>query len=349
MFRATTTAVASAAVRPAFGGTIKQAAPRWLHSTALRNSTPNAALQEWTQKIQAQTNTMQDRADLNKARQLALCLPNATTGAKGQTSSKHTTESVLAMSAGDTMPLGSEMVLFNPLLTEEVLGADGTERTFGPPGGLDQRMWASGSFEFEAENQLKIGDNVKCDVVMERVEPKSGAKTGEMVLVTRKLVYSNDQGPVSTERRTHVYRRPRPASERKYVPPSPAPQVAEVEEKASDFGWDFYATRATLFRYSAATFNAHRIHLDPEYCRNEEGHPDCLVHGPLTATLLMNLIAASGPSRLKKFEYRATAPIKVEQTIRLRGAWTESDHRQAELWALNEAGKVCMTARASLY
>lgn len=46
-----------------------------------------------------------------------------------------------------------------------------------------------------------------------------------------------------------------------------------VEAKQSDFGFDYYATRAALFRYSAATFNAHRIHLDPEYCRNEEGHP----------------------------------------------------------------------------
>ncbi len=49
--------------------------------------------------------------------------------------------------------------------------------------------------------------------------------------------------------------------------------MATVADKPSDFGFDYYATRAALFRYSAATFNAHRIHLDPEYCRNEEGHP----------------------------------------------------------------------------
>ncbi|KAI3478708.1 hypothetical protein L1887_59345 [Cichorium endivia] len=133
--------------------------------------------------------------------------------------------------------------------------------------------------------------------------------------------------------------------------PSTSPSRLTVEEKQSDFGFDYYATRAALFRYSAVTFNAHRIHLDPEYCRNEEGHPDCLVHGPLTATLLLNLIAAAADKasgKVQKFEYRATSPLTVEQRIRLRGAWEGSDRRKASLWALNEAGTVCMTAKATL-
>lgn len=79
---------------------------------------------------------------------------------------------------------------------------------------------------------------------------------------------------------------------------------------------------------------------------------DCLVHGPLTATLLLNLTAAAARQacgQVKNFEYRATSPLTVEQMVRLRGAWNDADKKQASLWALNEAGTVCMTAKATLF
>lgn len=129
----------------------------------------------------------------------------------------------------------------------------------------------------------------------------------------------------------------------------------------------YLPTRPTLFRYSALTFNAHRIHLDPEYCREEEGHPDCLVHGPLTATLLMDLLVKRGiPSTLsgnnseaggvpgiKHFEYRATAPLVVCRTISLNGRWegerTGDGERKATLWATDENGRVGMKAEAVVF
>lgn len=179
---------------------------------------------------------MHDTADLNKARQLLLVLPNIAHAASPVTASrdllqKHTSEDALSLKAGSSMPLGSELVLFNPLLTETTLGSDGTERTFGPPGGLDQRMWASGSFELEQGKLLKVGQDVECEVVVESVVPKQGAKTGMMVLVTRKLVYKSEEGTVLTERRTHVYRKQRPADQRKNVPraASQAPKASEGE------------------------------------------------------------------------------------------------------------------------
>lgn len=191
---------------------------RYLRSTfpLSNNAASNRALEEWTERIQAQQRRMHDTTDLNKVRQLALCLPDTTKiGVGSKDAKKHTAESVLALGLGHKVPLGTELVLFNPLLSEHELGSDGTERTFGPPGGLDQRMWASGSFHFEQNNDLKIGDSVNCEVKMEKVEPKSGAKTGNMVLVTRKLLYSNQEGLVSTERRCHVYRKSKPRHERK--------------------------------------------------------------------------------------------------------------------------------------
>lgn len=196
--------------------------------------TASTSLEEWTQTIKSQSTTMHDTADLNKARQLLLVLPNLTGSTSSVTSSpslldKHTGEEALALNTGSVMPLGSELVLFNPLLSESTLGSDGTERTFGPPGGLDQRMWASGSFEFEQGKSLRVGQNVKCEVVVENVQPKEGAKTGMMVLVTRRLVYSNLDGVVLTERRTHVYRKQRPAEQRRYMPP-PADKTPKAKE-----------------------------------------------------------------------------------------------------------------------
>lgn len=76
------------------------------------------------------------------------------------------------------------------------------------------------------------------------------------------------------------------------------------------------------------------------------------MHGPLTATLLLNLMASAAEEasgQVKKFEYRASSPLTVEQKVRLRGAWEDSDKKKASLWALNEVGTVCMTAKATLF
>ena len=117
---------------------------------------------------------MHDTADLNKARQVLLVLPKLSGPSSKVACSrslidKHNGEDVIALQRGSNMPLGSELVLFNPLLSESTLGADGTERSFGPPGGLDQRMWAGGSFEFEQGKQLKVGQDVQCNVTVESV------------------------------------------------------------------------------------------------------------------------------------------------------------------------------------
>lgn len=193
-------------------------------------------LDEWTRTIQTKATIMHDIADLNKARQLLLVLPKLSASSRVTSSrdliEKHTGEDVLAVKAGTPMPLGAELVLFNPLLSETTLGSDGTERTFGPPGGLDQRMWASGSFEFQRGKQLKVGQDVQCEVAVESVQPKEGAKTGMMVLVTRRLSYTSSDGLVMTERRCHVYRKQRPAEQRKFVP-APADKTPKATEGKS--------------------------------------------------------------------------------------------------------------------
>ncbi|EPQ29757.1 uncharacterized protein PFL1_02976 [Pseudozyma flocculosa PF-1] len=346
---------------------------------------PPATLSEWTAQILTHETTYYDTADLNKARCLLLCLPLPSSPthhhpAVAAEARKNDARSIFHLFPSCPMPLGAELTLFNPLNPESELRSDGTEASWSPPEGLDQRMWASGSFDFDPSNQMCVGDEVECRVCVEKVDVKRG-RQGTMVLVWRRLVYRNIRGRTVTERRCHVYRRPRRVgAPDEATPTATAPATSATpppnQEEAYDFAWDYLPTRATLFRYSAATFNAHRIHLDPEYCRTKEGHPDCLVHGPLTATLLMNLVdsaaaggaaaatatsgddatPASDPTRklrLRHFDYRATAPLVVERTVRLRGKWQPSSSaspngRTAKLWALDDRGTVCMTATATV-
>nr|CDI52589.1 conserved hypothetical protein [Melanopsichium pennsylvanicum 4] len=209
---------------------------RNISTTGPALSSSSTSLEKWIQAVQSQTKTLHDTADLNKARQLLLVLPNLSSSLVTSSRNlleKHTGEDAMSLSPGSPMPFGAELVLFNPLLSECTLGSDGTERTFGPPGGLDQRMWASGSFEFEKGKRLKMGQDVTCKVAVESVQPKEGAKTGKMVLVTRKLRYENDEGLVMTERRCHVYRKQKPAEERRYRAPvaSNAPKASEGQCK----------------------------------------------------------------------------------------------------------------------
>ena len=107
----------------------------------------------------------------------------------------------------------------------------------------------------------------------------------------------------------------------------------------------FVPTSTTLFRYSALTFNGHRIHYDADYCRDVEGYPNLVVHGPLVATLLANFAEDLGGGRPSAFDYRALAPAFLGDTITL-GATING--RQIELVATLEGGRVCMRAEASL-
>jgi 3-methylfumaryl-CoA hydratase len=101
-----------------------------------------------------------------------------------------------------------------------------------------------------------------------------------------------------------------------------------------------------LFRYSALTFNGHRIHYDQAYARAEEGYPDLVVHGPLTATLLQQLAVAQGQGRLLAgFDFRGVSPLFAGRAFRLEGR-QESDGSLA-LWARGPDGELAMSATAT--
>jgi 3-methylfumaryl-CoA hydratase len=202
-------------------------------------------------------------------------------------------------------PLG-HWAYFNDAASPDQLGPDGHPRRgiFLPPIALPRRMFASSTLTFEAP--LELGKPAELTSSIKDLRRRSGRQSGEMVLMdqTRELT----QGGVVklTETQTIVYREMG----------DPTPAVADTGAGGEGELW--LPNTVDLFRYSAATYNGHRIHYDQAYAKAEEGYPDLVVHGPFTAAKLCDLAARTAGRPLKTFSFRAQAPLFVNQPVRLR-------------------------------
>lgn len=185
------------------------------------------------------------------------------------------------------------------------LSADGHPRvgTFLPDTGLPQRMFAASAMTFH--RPLALGREAVLTSTIAEITPKQG-RTGALVFVEVDRVIVQDGAECIRERQSLVYR---PAGS-PVAMPEPLPVEPEGER------WD--PTETHLFRFSAATFNSHRIHYDYPYATGVEGYPALVVHGPFTATRLAALAMRKGP--LKRFSFRAMAPLFLGQPIFLRSA-----------------------------
>ena len=214
---------------------------------------------------------------------------------------------------GDPLPLGWHWFYFKRPLRASSLGADGHEHrgAFMPEVDLPRRMWAGGMLR--SRGPLVIGERAELRSVVTSVEEKRG-KSGRLVFVTVGQTVLQGGRACVEEEQVIVYRgaEVRPAR-------APAPGTAR------DAAWSetFLPTAVTLFRFSALTHNAHRIHFDHRYATVVEGYPDLLVHGPLTALLLLDAAGRHGPAPVTRFRYRAQAPLFVDRPITLLGR-TES-------------------------
>ncbi len=233
------------------------------------------------------------------------------------------------LAVGDPLPPLWHWLYFPSEAPTAALGHDGHPERGGfiPPVALPRRMWAGGKVRFHAP--LRIGDTIERVSTIEDVTLKKG-QSGPLCFVT--VRHRLDQAV--TEDHHIVYRdhpvpgdpQPRPA------PPDLTPQVSRT----------ITPNIALLFRYSALTFNAHRIHYDLDYCRRVEGYPGLVVHGPLIATLLMNMAADLKP--IKTFTYRATAPVFHDAPFTLNAAQTDTG---LTLWAATPDGRQAMLAEAT--
>ena len=216
------------------------------------------------------------------------------------------------------------------------LGGDGHPRLglFLPDLPFERRMWAGG--EVVLHGAFAPGDAVTKTSVIESIAFKEGS-TGPLCFVAVRHTYAVGDRVVVTERQDIVYRqagtrRPDPAQR-----PSDRPAAAFREVRT--------ATTTQLFRYSAMTFNGHRIHYDVAYATGVEGHGGLVVHGPLQATLMLNLAARAAGREPARFAYRGLAPLHAGESFAVEADWTAEG--EMNLVVRPEAGGVSMAGTAS--
>lgn len=212
-----------------------------------------------------------------------------------------------------------------------------TKGDFLPPVPLPRRMWAGGRLTFFQD--IPVGCEITRQSTIENITQKQG-RSGRLAFVLVAHAIAVDGGPAILEYHDIVYR-DAPASN---AGPA-AGNEAALAPRESDFSRQHSADIVLLFRYSALTFNAHRIHYDRDYAVGEEGYSGLVVHGPLLATLLMELLTDSLPAiRLKEFSFRALRPVFDNQPFRACGKLLEEG--RCQLWIANQDDQLCMEAMA---
>lgn len=216
---------------------------------------------------------------------------------------------------GDVAPQGFHWCLCLPDAPSADLGEDGhprrTETSFLPPIPLPRRMWASSRVSFHAP--LRVGQSItRTSTIADIVEKQGG--TGQLVFVSVDHETQADGAIAISERQMIVYR------EASLAAPAPEPAETGFDAGGAEWARSLRPSAALLFRYSALTFNSHRIHYDLPYAVEEECYRGLVVHGPLTATLLLDLVArGAGPNRIRQFSYKAEAPAFAGEPLHLVG------------------------------
>jgi 3-methylfumaryl-CoA hydratase len=244
------------------------------------------------------------------------------------------------------LPAGWHWLSFNPMEAQSKLGEDGhpARGDFLPPVESPRRMWAGSRLEWTRE--FSVGPDVSRKSEIIRVSHKSG-RSGEMVFVTVAHVYSDAQGMLLREEHDIVYRDSQSAAEKTALT-EVAGRVVQWQAAAPVFERNGESTKAVtadavmLYRYSAATFNGHRIHYDVDYCRDVEGYPGLVVHGPLIATLLLGYVESDiAPGRrIKTFEFRANRPTFDLGRFHLHASKKDGSASTLNVWATNNVGEV---------
>lgn len=244
----------------------------------------------------------------------------------------------MAPVAGQPLPAGWQWLFFNPAVRRSGLGVDGHPKRGGflPPIELPRRMWAGSRVRYLAD--LPVDAQATRRSLIQKVEHKVG-KRGSLWFVTVEHVISCDGKPCITEEQDIVYREATPAGATSAPTPEPYDGQAQWSRSVEP-------DSTLLFRYSALTFNGHRIHYDQPYAREEEGYPNLVVHGPLTATLLQQFALEHGGGRpLARFDFRGVSPLFVDRAFRLEGR--EADDGALALWARGPDGELAMSATAA--
>ena len=237
---------------------------------------------------------------------------------------------------GEPLPPLWHWLYFLPLTKQSELGPDGHTARGGflPPVDLPRRMWAGSRLEFL--RPLRVGDAITRVSRIESVKEKAG-RMGPLVFVMVRHEISNQGGLAIIDEQDIVFRDyPIPGEP---TAPPPAAAATPVWERV------IHPDDVLLFRYSALTYNGHRIHYDRRYATEVEGYPGLVVHGPLIATLLLDLLRRSlAEARVAKFAFRAVSPLFDIAPFSVCG---RPDGADVNLWAKNSTGGLAMEGTAS--
>jgi len=238
--------------------------------------------------------------------------------------------------AGDVAPFTVHWCLAQPVFPMSMLGPDGhpTRGGFLPPVPLPRRMWAGG--ELELLDSLRVGDETTRTSRISDVTVKTGS-TGTLCFVAVEHVVTTPRGTAIRERQDIVYRETGGAAASRPKAPSPPPVAKHRKTHVSD--------PVLLFRYSALTFNGHRIHYDRDYVTKVEGYPGLIFHGPLQAAFIVELAAKlHNDQPPKKLVYRGVQPLFEGSEFSVNA---NENGAGLELWIANAEGQPTMKGTAT--
>ncbi|TAQ90431.1 3-hydroxyacyl-[acyl-carrier-protein] dehydratase [Chlorociboria aeruginascens] len=270
------------------------------------------------------------------------------------------------------LPQGHHLVYFSPQIPSSALLPDGTDPLQSPGGPFVRRMWAGGSLHFNPTRGYQLPlDNLRAscierisDVVVkgtkgnekvfvsierrvglvERYNPLSSLlerAVDDQQLLNRFHPTSDALGPASmVETRSLVFMREKSVVAAKDDAAKHGKVVKPPYRNDTDFDVRMTPTPSLLFRFSALTFNAHAIHLQPQYCREVEGHRDLLVHGPLSLVLMLSVLRAQlEPGEMvSQFDYRNLAPLYVNEEMRICVRKERNGTGRYEVWIEGKEG-----------
>ncbi|KAG6334831.1 hypothetical protein ID866_4253 [Astraeus odoratus] len=250
---------------------------------------------------------------------------------------------------GTPLGYGHHLAFFHPRNPESALRSDGTDAEFCPPESFTRRMWAGGTMQWNSDPRgaLRVGQKASAVSTVASVKKKGfdgDPDANPMVFVTQRIEITSKgrEEPSVVEERSHVYLASAGSERavREGMGSTPREHVANAFNggvslrrtvhglPSPDFSFTYRPSLTTLFRFSALTFNAHYIHLDKDFAQKSEGYPERLVHGPLTALMLLEALLFNRPElQLRTFSYRARNPLVVNRRY--------------------EAEVICMTGRVS--
>ena len=235
---------------------------------------------------------------------------------------------------GDVAPLAIHWCVAPATRPMSQLGLDGHPNRGGllPPVPLPHRMWAGGRIDLHG--RFYVGDVVTRQSTVRDVVLKTG-RSGALCFVTVDHAFDGPQGLVLSERHDIVYRAPRD-------PNAPAPAIPPAPK--ARWSYSVMADPVLLFRYSAITFNGHRIHYDRDHAIKAEGFAGLVVHGPLQATMMLEFASRLRDTPPQTIDYRGISPLTDGAAFTVNAAERDDG---LHLWTAAADGRLCMEAQAS--